>query len=585
MIAARVTRLLPCLLLPLAACPDDGLREASDADVVSDGEIIADVPEPTGVERLDWTDVRGEPIDAVTVEVSERALRAAHADGVVTVAGCEEGAGCDYVWLDAVGDVVKSLEDRSTLYSGIIPPQADRIALVRAERTEDCGPAPPYPTVVTGRYELVDVPTGETSWSAELRSNVFADPAFLPSGRWFRVDAIPGQACETPVTVWRERAPPHAPSVWDDWRFYPADELPDGRWVGWRGEAFGVVDPDDADGFVALGDRVDGWAAGGGWVHGFDGYGDLTEVDRALDDAGQRVDLTLPEDHAWRGRWAWGRWLVACRHTDETGVALCALFDVRGEHAARELRVDTLVDQAVTFIGPGAALLVRTRDGASQRVERVPLPGGEAVVVARGEGALHPLGAAEAALWEARDVVRLIEADRLTTLVEGPVDQVVTLVGAPRGAAPAIGPGGPRQRALATIVETEAVGVHRLHLFDLTTRRLVTLSERLDFGPFRAAPLLVDSCTQPWTLRSAGWAGDGYRQDARWFFFVERAPEGAVEAPLWIVPIDLSSPPRRLGAMHPIYCHPPMASPDGSLVVLDVDHWDGLSSQLTIARP
>jgi hypothetical protein len=92
-------------------------------------------------------------------------------------------------------------------------------------------------------------------------------------------------------------------------------------------------------------------------------------------------------------------------------------------------------------------------------------------------------------------------------------------------------------------------------------------------------------CGQPWSLRAAGLPFEQHRQSARWFSFLE-FPAGGGPYPVWTLPVDLSSPPRRLGQVepNPVYCHAPLASPDGGLIVLDVDRFDGVST-LTIARP
>lgn len=141
------------------------------------------------------------------------------------------------------------------------------------------------------------------------------------------------------------------------------------------------------------------------------------------------------------------------------------------------------------------------------------------------------------------------------------------------------------QARTALLVERLAAEDHRLWLFDLPTRRLVRLSDRLCYAPHVGHPYDFDDCGVPRPMRSGGVPADLHRQDARLAFFLERPVGAAILHSVWVVPLDLSTPPRRLGATMPVSCNSPLASPYGRLVSLDVGGFDGTFSEITVGRP
>jgi hypothetical protein len=86
---------------------------------------------------------------------------------------------------------------------------------------------------------------------------------------------------------------------------------------------------------------------------------------------------------------------------------------------------------------------------------------------------------------------------------------------------------------------------------------------------------------QPWATRNGGGALDGLFQQPQQLFFVE---EGT-PATLWLLPIDLSAPPRRLAELagDPGSCHAPVASPDGRRVGFAQNSADGTATQITLS--
>jgi hypothetical protein len=560
---------------------DDGRDGDGDNSTDGDGRDGGPARE---IARIDWSAARGPALAAERVLVEERDVFAVHAGGFVTARGCDDAAGCELEWFDAHGGALAARARLAFPYATTVSPDARALLGVDADATGVC--EPDGSVVVDGRLELVDLASGAVLVSEAQRTNRFLAPAFSASGAWFRSDPIPGGACGADLARWRAVASPRAPApILADPSVYLLVELPGGRWAGYRGQSFGVADAlatTSAAGFEAWSEAIDGYDVAGGWLHAYDGYGDTTERVWAKAPDGRSYTKPVSDDRLWRGHGdAWGRFAVVCLDRGSARLArACEVLDVTGALPARPIEIADAADR-LAFLGGGAALAVKTLDaGGAVRVERLDLASGARAVVHAGDGALLPLGDGAAAILHHAGGALLVEADREEALVDGPLDQVLTLPPDRTGARRPV-----RQASLAVIVQATDVDRRSLLVFDLETRRLATLTDRLYFAPHRDDPFAYGDCGQPWTLRSAGQPFEQLAQQARWMAFLE-VPDPAGPYPVFVVPADLSAPPRRLGDVepNPVHCHAPLASPDGSLVVLDVDRFDGVST-LTIARP
>jgi hypothetical protein len=221
------------------------------------------------------------------------------------------------------------------------------------------------------------------------------------------------------------------------------------------------------------------------------------------------------------------------------------------------------------FVGPTGA--------GDRAVQRIDLATGRRELLHAGDGRLRPLGDGAAALLVQGNSAWLIEADREELLADD-VSHVLTTP-APRRRQPV------RQDDLAVLALSTDGGSFTLRVLDLRTRRLATLSDRLYHAPRLDHPFAHDDCGQAWTARRAGAVGEGLLQDGRHLFFVEPQTETG-PATMWVVPVDLSAPPRRVAdlAGHPVGCHAPLASPDGARLAFAEDGFDG-QTRITIARP
>jgi len=317
-------------------------------------------------------------------------------------------------------------------------------------------------------------------------------------------------------------------------------------------------------------------------VHAHHGFGVLTEEIRAVAPDGVRHTATVDPEVAWRARDTWGRWSVLCAGAREGVITRqCLVVDVTGAHPQRPLDIVVSArDLTTAFVGRGQALVFVTVVDGVLRDQRLDLESGAQRTLAEGDVGLHLLGDADAVLLHRRGdgSLLLVEGEREETVAESGVTDVLTLPGPVGGGRVA------RQRQTAVIVSSRGGGDASLSVLDLATRRVAALTDRLYFAPHVQAPFAWDDCGQPRMTRSAGGPLEVLVQDSRWLFFVEVAPPGGSSS-LWVVPIDLSQPPRRLrDGFHPAYCHAPLSSPDGSLIVVDVDGIDGTTA-VTIGRP
>jgi hypothetical protein len=575
-------RLAPVLVL-LAACgaggeaaSPDARPPVADAATPDAGSPDAGSPDAGSPDAgpsftvIDWHDTRGAPLAATTLTVPGGDVVATHAGGFVLGRDCAEGAGCTYEWRDLEGNAGRVRERLRPVNSSILSPDGGRLLLLELGAEGPCGAGEQRPVVAEGTLRLLDAATGAETWSRPLRTNVWSTPAFSTSGRWFGVGAIPDGACGAEEI-------PHAV---DSLLPFPAPgvslfaELPRDRFVGWRGHELGVASALDGS-FVPLGVDVDVMGFGAGWFFSADGYGTSVEKITAFTLEGRLHSRTFDPEAAWRLRHAWGPWVVLCREVYTGSPETCVLVDVTGELPDRTLIIDPAARDAVAVLGKGESIAFLAPGG---HLERFDVAAAHTERVGDGPGSLHRLGDGEALLWHAGGDVILVEAGRHERLVAGDVAEVIALPGP-------VGEGRPtRQSRTALIVQTFAVETHRLWLFDYPTRRLVRLSDRAYHAPHVGSPYAHDDCGTPRPMRSGGHPGDLLRQDARLAFFLEQPAGGENAHSIWVVPLDLSGPPRRLGEALPTYCRSPMASPDGALVLVEVEGI-GDTTSVILARP
>jgi hypothetical protein len=334
----------------------------------------------------------------------------------------------------------------------------------------------------------------------------------------------------------------------------------------WHGDDVGTADGDAPGSYVSLSASPTSTAVSRGWAHAFVRQ-PLEEVASAGPDGVVRRwrfdrmrEELFPELTS-------GRWAVVC-HLPQPGMKSCRAHDQQGQFPELRFEAASPLRRHLAFIGGGTALLIERDTGLS----RVQLQSGASEQLLPGGGTLYPLGDAEAVIYLLGREAWLVEADHLEKLGEQ-VSQVMTAGASSR-------PWLPAQTRVAVLVRTRAVEDHSLDVLSLERRALVTVSDRLFFAP-HLDPLQFDDIGQPWVARPAGFAHEQGLVDASTFFFAEQ-PRALGKWTVWVAPLDLSAPPRKLLEDHYAYVHAPRVSEDGR-VAIGVDGWNGVSLEVVTA--
>jgi hypothetical protein len=557
------------VLLAVAACGDDG-RTLPAADAPA-AEL------PGGLERVDWRATRGSPIRTTTVSVPSGELFALSADGFVTRSECQDPRDCTFSWRGLSGEPTLSRDHMGPVTITSVSPDGRRALLVALHEIEACNESQAEFPVARGALQLLDLATGSASFELELRSNFWSAPAFTPLGDWFVAAPIEGTACIAERVGHRSSTSPFAPPPGLDATDQLVQMVAPSRWLVARGPDFGFADPHTRGSFVLLGREPSRFDVSRGWLHVYLGFGDLAQEVVSVPPDGP-VRETALRDEDWFPFGSLGRWIRICRIQQPEGYRDCRVVDAHGEMAPVDFRVSIASDHPddAVLLDSGAVVFVGPTDDGARAVQRIVFATGDREILHVGNGTLRSLGDGTAALLIQNGVAWLVEAGR-EELVAEEVSHVVTV--------PTLGllfrtPG--RQDDVALLVSSVS-GRHSLVALDVHTRRLALVTDNLYFTPPVGASFAFDDrCGQPWTTRTGGQIIDGLFQQPQQVFFVE---EGT-PATLWLFPLDLSAPPRRLAQLteDPSACHAPLASPDGRRVGFAEAAADGTRITLSAKR-
>lgn len=546
-----------------------------------------DAPPPDpGLQRLNWRTTRGAPIATSSVIVPTAELFAVSRDGFVTRSACQDNPdaspSCTFIWHDRAGAPGVRRERLTNVTSTVASPDGLRALLVALDAFETCDNGQIAFQVARGALQLLDLATGAASFDQQLRTNLLSATAFTPLSDFFFFAPIQGTACLASSTGLRSVASPFAPPP----GLATTDELGQvvdaRRWLVARGsDELGLADPLTADSFRsfrAFADDANPFAdVSQSWVHVYLGFSNLAQDVVSISPTGSTRQAVL-RDQDWFPFGARGRWFRVCGLLQQAeGYRNCRVVDGQGQTPPANFRAtfaDDHPDDAV-LLDRGAVVFVGPTENGSRAVQRITLATGRLEILHPGNGTLRSLGDGAAALLLRDGAAWLIEAEREELLVEG----VTHVVSAPRIPLPGRLPG--RQDDVAGLVVSSGTGPVTLALLDVRSRRLATVTDNLFFtrppGPFSFG----DGCGQPWTTRNAGRVIEGFFQRPQHLFFVE---EGT-PATLWMVPIDLSAPPRRLAELPggPTSCHAPLTSPDGRRIGFAENGADGTTTRITLS--
>jgi hypothetical protein len=575
--------------LIIAACGSVGARPP---DAGSGSDAGSDAP-PGGtgaVERLDWRTMRGAPIATRSVTLPAAGLFSLSGDGFVTSACQSQNApGCAFTWRDLSGIAGTQRDHLGRVTSIAISPDGKLAQLVALDAIESCNDGQGISQVSRGTLQLLDLVTAAVRFALPLRSDSFGVQGFTPLADWFFTSPLAGTACSSSGTTYRSTTAPFGPPAGLDSTEQFIQAVDGHRWVVARRinnrDDLGIADPLTQGSYQSLagGDPDAFFDVTQGWVHVYQGFADLVRTVVSVPPAGPQLQTAVVADEDWHPFGARGRWIRVCGLPQPTGAETfrdCRVIDAQGEIGPVNFRITfaaTRADDAV-LLDSGAIVFVGPSDDGSPAVQRLVFATGRRDVLHPGDGALQPLGDGAAALVRQGKSAWLVDAQH-DELVAEHLTQVAVV---PPLLARALGRSPGRQDDVAILVSSPSAGQFSLAILDVRTRRLATVTDGLFFTVPAGAPLsFSDTCGQPWTTRVGGTVIEGLFQGPRQLFFVE---EGMPET-LWLLPIDLSGPPRRLAQLtgNPIMCHTPLASPDGRRVGFAEDSADGTTTQITLS--
>jgi hypothetical protein len=579
------------------ARPDAG--SVPDAGAVPDASVdscvslpdAAPIEMPGALKRLDWRATRGAPIATSAVTIPAAGMFAVSEDGFVTQSECQSfqdfpdlpAQSCTFTWHDLAGTPGMRRDRMAGVTSTVVSPDGRRALLVALDELETCTASQLAFPVARGALQLLDLATGAASFEDQLRSNFSSALGFTPLSDWFSAAPISGTECIASTTGLLSTTSPFAPPPGLDATDELVQVVDARRWVVIRsGADLGLADPLTPGSFRSFGDDPSPFFdATQGWVHVYLGFSNLAQDVVSIPPTGPMRQTAL-HDADWFPSGALGRWIRVCGLTKFLeGYRDCRVVDAQAEVAPANFRATMASDHPddAVLLGSGAVVFVGPTADGSRAVQRIVLATGQREILHPGNGTLRSLGDGAAALLVQDGAAWLIEAQREELVAE----HVSRVVGMPRR--PPMGRLPGRQDDVALLTLSSGTGQITLAILDVRTRRLATVTDNLYFTPPPGGSPFVfnanDGCGQPWTTRNGGTLLDGLFQQPQHLFFVEQG----TPATLWLLPIDLSAPPRRLAKLagDPASCHAPLSSPDGRRVGFAEDGAGGTTTQITLS--
>lgn len=551
-----------------AGPPDAGEPDAGEPDA---GEPDAGDPDAGAITVLDWRAVRGADLETTALPVGlEDELFGMTSTGLIVQSGCDGGT-CDYVWLQPDGGVQQPARALRPAFNA--PPAnatGKRLLMIEAPSFSSCtykdGPFP----IVSGGLHLLDTETGAPLTTLpKFQTHPWGETQFTAMGRWFRPAPMVGGVCGSfDEELRRVEAPFEVAPAWAK-HLLVEDELPDGRWVALDNNtsALGFVDPEEPGSFDAIAADVQSWYVRDGWTYAFE----RSPVRRiaAVAPDGTRREHVPSLDEGWYPVTTSGRWIALREWINTVDSRRYWILDAHGEFPGVRFYIQGgRVGEGLHLIGAEDLVLVTTPDEHGNVAPRLfDLRTGALEHLADTAHRGVTLGEGEAAIAFDQDRALLIERGRIQTVVEGRITDVYA-ASLPGTALPL------PQRDIAMIVRSPELGVYALDLFHLRARQLVHLSDRIFYGPQHGWGLADESCGRPWVTRSVGDGSSTLTTPSRAFYFLqyEPWPQGTS---LYVAPLDLSAPPRRLSTVpSTVECHAPLLSLDGTRVGAMADGYD-----------
>jgi hypothetical protein len=539
--------------------PDAGLADAGlpDAGALRDG----------GVVFLDWLTERGAPLTLV-VEAERSGRPFALSDTAYALeSDCDAGA-CTYRWYAVDGGaLLQQHVGLSPVATDSMSPDGTKFAALAVTDRFTCAAMGASVPLVEGTWGLYDGLTGERLVS---HGPLVADPgvigsAFTRHGTVVRREQYDRTTCEPLEATPLLTSPPYArPDVLDavtsDPGFPPfvEDDTADGRLI--LSSRVGLTMP------IGLGRpravasyvQVDGdhqvARESDGFFHVLGGFPFNRLATVTLAGGGPRV-TPLPSSEAYFEAAVFsGAWVMACAQ-ERPGERRCDAVDGRGVQPRRSTHTGSALPALAGGLDSAAYL---TPDGGLEQLDlltdvRVPLdvPATTVRTAGRGEGFL------------------LTSVDRAWGLTRGaPFPLGERLRAVSRGGTQVDQP----QSDLVFVVSSNDTGSRVfLDVWNVREGRVARLTDSLFFNPPFNAPFSADTqCAAPGVLRSLGPPAASASQPGRFIHFTVFVPAAQPKLHVFVLPSDLSAPPRRIAELEPGQCSPPLVSPSGQRLWLPV---------------
>lgn len=551
-----------------AGSPDDaGHADAGHADAGP-----SPTPSDGGVHFLDWSTERGAPLSPVVeAEVSGRAF--ALSDTAYAVeSDCDAGA-CTYTWYTSAGAVLRRHVGLSPVATDSFSPDGTKFAAVEVSTRFVCSAMGASLPLVEGTWGLYDGLSGErlTSSGPLVTDPGLINSAFTRHGSIVRRERYDRVTCEQVESTPLLTTPPYtvpealAGAPTDPGQVpYVEDDLADGRLIvsGRVGLTMplGVMRPRDAGSYVSLDADHQTFRESGGFLHVLGGW-PLTRVATLPPAGALGPGARLPSNEAFFNVAVFSKQFVMACAQDRPGERRCDAVDGSGVLPLRS----TTTGPALPAVAGALALAVyATPDGG---VERLDLSSGARSALDVPATTVRPAGRGAGFLLSATE-----RAWGLTRGIPFPLGERVRAVlpGATQVEQP--------QSDVVFIVSSNDTGSRTfLDVWNVKEGRVARVTDQLVFNPPFNAPFTADtSCGAPGFLRSLGPSLASASQPGRFIHFTTSVPGPQPKRHVFVMPSDLSAPPRRIAELDPDQCSPPLISPSGRRLWLPVVTNDGV---------
>lgn len=560
------------LLLLLAGCgaasptPDGGNADAGPHDA---GEEDAGVD--AGLELRDWRTTRGAPFKTSVIG-EYRGAAFALGDGFFALATRCDGGACDYEWRDDAGAVTTTRANLRSAFDTAVSPDRRLLSMVSLTSAGACTNAGGFSyDWLRGAWQLIDLSGTVVNEQPDAVVPLEVGAAFLRHGRHVRFSEISLSNCERNLgTIRSTFAPFQTPqevsmlpaSAWVD------DELAATRLLTSWGESIAIVDL-DSGALERVSDGATERLDSGSFVHAFTRHFVEAITSYELTTRAAKTTAIPNQEDDFTTDSASHRYAVVCASEDMQLRRRCLVVDGRAEHPRADLRVGRAAGRRQLAVAGREDFLVYV-DGAATAVVRRDLRSGAETALGLPPGRLRAVGDGRAVLLTTSDSAWAIERDQVVRF-EGRL--VAALSAELSGARPEL-----PQSQLVLVVSANASGSeHWLTAWHVGQRRLVRLTDSVSYNPpFNAPFTAATDCAAPGFVRTVGAPADSIVQRADLLHFTEFVPSATPKLRVFVMPIDLSAPPRLLAELDAGRCAPPLAAISGRRLWLPVPTPAGL---------